>query len=349
MIRKQPRWFVSNKTPDVIISSRVRLARNIDGFRFNDKLTEEDSKRLVERLLPLKNEIQGRENKEYFSCMLNNIAVSEKNMLSESCAVSKEFIAKEKPTGLIISDDEAVSISINDTDHIKIRSSVLGRDLKAAYDRAVSIDMMLDGLVRYVYSDKYGYLTSRILDSGTGLKASCLLFIPGFRMTKKLGRLASVMDKHGLLLTPFWGNLEDDRLNNFYVLSNRFGVGRNEQDILSTMSMAAGQIAKREKDLEKIVLMAQPKLVKNDAYRSYGILKYARKLGLIEALSELNTVMIGQALNVFSPDVPNVDFFRLSMEIQDNILSKWELKDPEEHITETRARYIRSKLPDISK
>ena len=179
MKKKITKWYMEKSDhDDVIVSCRVRLARNLSGYNFGRMLSDSDAQKLVDNVRLFKKEIEGRENKPYYSCDVSKLSPREKEVLLESHAISPDLYSKEQATGLILSEDESVSIMINGRDHIRIAAITAGSNMKKVAALANRVDDMLDASFKYAYSDKYGYLTSSLADVGTGLKASYMLFLP---------------------------------------------------------------------------------------------------------------------------------------------------------------------------
>ena len=332
---------------DVIVSSRVRLARNLAGFNFGRMLPDGDARKLVEKVRAFKNEIEGRENIPYFSCDVSRLSPREKETLLESHAISPDLYSKEQTTGLILSEDESVSIMINGRDHIRIAAITTGAGMKRIAAVANRIDDMIDGEFKYAYGEKYGYLTSSLADVGTGLKASYLLFLPALTSSGKLGSIESELARFGLMMKGVYG--EGVKSPGYlHRLFNRRTIGLTEAEIYEGLDVVVSQIADLEKKLRREWYERNRAEVEDKVFRSYGVLKYARSLELKDAMTLLAQIELGRFLGIIEPADIGFDINRLMLEIQPAMLmNAFPNVDRELSIDKIRAAYVRKKLPKI--
>ena len=251
MKKKITKWYMErNDHDDVIVSSRVRLARNLTGYNFGRMLSDADAQKLVDKVRTFRKEIEGRENKPYYSCDVNKLTPAEKEVLLESHAISPDLYSKEQATGLILSEDESVSIMINGRDHIRIAAITVGGNMKKIATLANRVDDMIDSRFEYAYGEKYGYLTSSLADVGTGLKASYLLFLPAITISGKLAAIETEIARFGLMLKGVYG---DGVKSPGYLhrVCNRKTIGLSESDIFESLELVVGQITDLEKKLRR--------------------------------------------------------------------------------------------------
>jgi len=336
-----------NDHDDVIVSSRVRLARNLSGYNFGRMLSDEDAGRLVDKVRAMKNEIEGRENVPYYSCNVSKLSPRDKEVLFESHAISRDLYSKEQPTGLIISEDDSVSIMINGRDHIKISTITTGANMKKIMTVANRIDDMIDSRFKYAYGEKYGYLTSSLADVGTGLKASYLLFLPALSSSGKLEAIGSELSRFGLMIKGVYGDgvKSPGYLHRLY---NRRTIGLTEAEIYEGLEVVTSQIVNLEKKQRHEWYDRNRSDIEDKVYRSYGVLKYARNLEFKDALTLLAQIELGRFLGIIRPADVSFDIFRLMMEIQPAMLiNVMTVDDRETSIDTIRAEYVRKKLPKI--
>ncbi len=336
-----------NDHDDVIVSCRVRLARNLSGFNFGRMLSDEDARKLVDQVREFRKEIEGRENKPYYSCEVSKLTHSEKAVLLESHAISEELSSKEQPTGLILSEDESVSIMINGRDHIRIAALTTGSNMKKAALTAGRVDDMIDARFKYAYGEKYGYLTSSLADVGTGLKASYMLFLPAISTSGRLGSLESELARFGLMMKGVYG--EGNKSPGYlYRLFNRRTIGISESEIYEGLEVVVSQIVDLERKLRKEWYERSKNDIEDKVFRSYGVLKYARSLELKDAMTLLAQIELGKNLGIIEPADLHFDIRRLMLEIQPAMLMTSVRTDDRETGPEIlRAKYIRNKLPKI--
>lgn len=332
---------------DVIVSCRVRLARNLSGFNFGRMLSDEDAQKLVDKVRTFKKEIEGRENKPYYSCDVSKLSPGEKEVLLESHAISPDLYSKEQPTGLILSEDESVSIMINGRDHIRIAAITAGSNMKKVAALANRVDDMMDARFKYAYGEKYGYLTSSLADVGTGLKASYLLFLPALTTSGKLGSLESELARFGLMVKGVYG--EGAKSPGYlHRLCNRRTIGLSENEIYEGLEVVVSQIADLEKKLRREWFERNRSDIEDKVFRSYGVLKYARSLELKDAMTLLAQIELGRFLGIIEPADMSFDIHRLMLEIQPAMLMNEVVTDDREISTDKlRAAYVRKKLPKI--
>ena len=336
-----------NDHDDVIVSCRVRLARNLSGYKFGRMLSDEDARRMVDSVRGFRKEIEGRENKPYYSCEVNRLSPREKEVLLESHAISPDLCSKEQTTGLILSEDESVSIMINGRDHIRIAAITAGSNMKKVAALAGRVDDMIDSSFKYAYSGKYGYLTSSLADVGTGLKASYLLFLPALTSGGRLGALETELARFGIMIKGVYG---DGSKSPGYLhrLCNRRTIGLTESEIYESLELVVSQIADLEKKQRREWYERNRSELEDKIFRSYGVLKYARTLSLKDAMTLLAQIELGRFLGIIEPADVNFDIHRLMLEIQPAMLMNSVVTDDREMSPERiRASYIRKKLPKI--
>ncbi len=334
------------KHDDVIVSCRVRLARNISGFNFGKKLTDEEAEKLVNKVRSIKKEIEGRENKPFYSCDVSKLSVREKNVLLESHAISREIFQKKQTTGLILSEDETMSVRINGRDHIGIAAINMGSDLKNVAAMAGRLDDLIDTKFKYAYSEKYGYLTSSLTDVGTGLKASYMLFIPAIAKSGNLKTLEAEMARFGLALEAVTDG--DRQIGYLYRLYNRRTLGIHESEIYESLEMIASQISSLEKQIRQRWFESKGTEIEEKVYRSYGLLRYSRSLKYSEAIGLLTMVEFGRMFGILRSTGLDYDIQRLMMEIQPAmLLETCTPEDREVNFDRLRAEHVRNVLPKI--
>lgn len=298
------KWYdYKTADSDVVISSRIRLARNISGYEFSPKLDPGKAAELVERLITVKEDLAKSEKQTFSSCMVALLPDAEKKSLVEWHAISPALTEKKQATGLILSEDDSISIMLNEEDHLRIQAITPGISLHDALGKADRADNIFEERFDYAYSPKYGYLTSCPTNIGTGLRASCMLFLPALSFSDKIGKLAAELQKFGAAIRGIYG--EGSRsLGYLYQISNQKTLGRTERDICGYFEQLVGEVVERERESRKILLDSNYKLVEDKVFRSYGILKYAKSLNVSEAMLLLAQVKLGADTGIlrFSPD-----------------------------------------------
>ncbi|MFT4145134.1 MAG: ATP--guanido phosphotransferase, partial [Mobilitalea sp.] len=190
------KWYEQNvPDSDVVISSRIRLARNLKTYPFSSKISEQQAEELVEEVKAIAPILSEKENRRFYACNIKTLNDIDKTAMVERHIVSPLLAEKEQTTGLILSDDETDSIMINEEDHVRIQAIVGGLNLEKAYSEADRIDDIACDKLNFAFDEKYGYLTSCPTNTGTGLRASCMVFLPALSAARMIQKLIEEVAK----------------------------------------------------------------------------------------------------------------------------------------------------------
>lgn len=342
------KWYMRpGQYDDVVVSNAVRFARNLEEFDFRDRLSPEDSEKLVTKVRNLTKNISGHECTDYYSCNVNKLSELERQSLVEMHVISSELAAKKQPTGLIISEDESVSIMINEEDHIRIRAVTAGSNIRESYKLADRIDDYIDSELAYAYSDKYGYLTTCMSDVGTGMKASYLLSLPALTMSGKIKAIKDEVGKFGAVLKEMYS--EDEKTAGFmYRMSNQKTLGMSEIEIIDNLEQVTGQIVALERKRRTSWIENEHDDVEDKIYRSYGVLRHTRLITCKDAMMLLAQLKLGSDTGLIALNGNGADIHRLMIEIQPSNLRKmYKCDNNENAINKVRAAYLNEKLPHL--
>ena len=345
-MRLMNRWFEANgENSDVVISSRVRLARNLPQYNFSHKLKNSDAKRMVDDTLMKIKEMA--EFESYSSYNFENLDQFQKIAMLERHVISPFLINQNVAAGLV-SPDENISIMLNEEDHIRIQAFVAGSDMETAYKNADVIDDCLSNVVEYAYNSKYGYLTTCPSNVGTGMRASYMLHLPALSGTNKLNGLASEIGRFGLTIRSIYG--EGTRgLGDIYQISNQVTLGFSEGEIIDNLSNIVYQIIQQERTARRQYISRKRVSAEDVVYRSYGVLKYSRKISIKDAMALLSELRMGLEqglLKVAKND--GFTIYNIMIGIQPaNLQLIAERELTEEEIDIGRAKFIRENLPLI--
>ncbi len=331
-------WYESIKTDNsVIISSRIRLARNMKKYPFYVKLSNTDSQKMVDEL---QNEIVSETN--YLQPV--NVAAKnewERRALMEKHIVSPEFLRSNKPKGLLVSVDESISIMLNEEDHIRIQTIFPGDEMHEALDMADKIDNLIEEKVEFAFDKDYGYLSSCPTNTGTGLRASFMLHIPLLEKTGQLRNLIQALGKFGMIVRGIYGE-GSEPLGNIYQISNQVTMGKSDKDIILSLINVTNQILEKENNIREKVFSEKNSDLIDSIYRAYGTLTHARRLSSKEALMLLSDVRLGFIAGVLDLPKPKLHFYHLMMNIQPGSLTIKTGSDVEAQRDIARAAYLRS-------
>lgn len=291
------KWYERQEEDSIVISSRVRLARNVAEYHFAPKMKDRECTALAERVRSCTGELESRENMKYFSCCVNKLSGMEKTSLREWYIISELFAEKQQETALVLSEDEGISIMVNEEDHIRIQSVVPGADLDGAYFRADRVDNSLAEELTYAFDERYGYLTTSPLNAGTGMRASYLVFLPAITMTGKIQKLADEVGKYGVSIRGIPG--EGTKTNGFlYRISNQKTLGSTEREIMDNLRQILRQIIDQEIKYREYLYSANTGEIEDKVYRSFGVLRYAKRVTTEEALILLAQLKFGRDLGL---------------------------------------------------
>lgn len=340
------KWYMKqNAYDDVVVSGSVRLARNLAEFDFRDKLDNDDAAKLVDKVRSLTVDLAGHECTEYYSCNVNKLPDGERASLVELHAISPELARKKQATGLIISEDESVSIMINEEDHIRLRAVSAGNNIREAFKTIDRIDDYIDSSLEYAYSDRYGYLTTCMSDVGTGMKASYVLSLPALSVSGKLSAVRDEVGKFGAVMRDVY-SAEDKNPAFLYEISNLKTLGMSEPDIIENLDQIVSQIVALERKRRISWVENEHDEVEDKVYRSYGVLRHTRKISCKDALMLLAQLKFGSDTGLIELTGNGADLCRLMMEIQPASIRKQTKCGAEENdIDKARARFLNEKLP----
>lgn len=285
------KWYEKNgKDGEVVISTRVRFARNLEDYPFPIRASANIKKEIAEKV---KDAVLNNNSviATRFSCMnMDNIDTGKKVSLVERHLVSPEFISGNDEKTLLLLDDESVSIMINEEDHIRLQVMTEGFDLDKAYELASRIDTLLDERLKFAFSERLGYLTQCPTNLGTGMRASVMLHLPALRATKAMRKIAENLTKLGLTIRGAYGE-GTDPVAGMYQLSNQISLGISEKTAIDNLKNITCQLIDRE--LKARQAICTQTAVQDKVYRSEGILRYARLISCDEALKCLSDIRMG--------------------------------------------------------
>ena len=287
-------WYLqSGKDSDVIISSRVRLSRNIEGIPFVQKCKDEELKTVYDKL---ENVVPSLGYGLKF-ISLKDLDDINKEILVEKRLISPEFAKSKNPfSAIIINDEENICITINEEDHIKLQVFSSGVELENLMNLAIEIDQKLETLVPYSFNKKYGYLTACPTNVGTGLKISILAHLPGLTVTGNVRKVLNAVNNLGMSVRGLYGEgskVEGD----FYQIANNQTLGVTEKEITKNLKLISQKVIEQER-LARKYLTKKGIEIEDKIYRDFGVLTNAKKLSKEEANELLSSVKLGTDLGI---------------------------------------------------
>jgi len=329
---------------DVVISSRVRLARNLHRFPFltvagNPVRTEIERfvrSRLEDARLPRK--------LNYWS--LGSLSSIDRTLLVERHLISKEHAQAEGDRGVAVGSDEAISIMVNEEDHLRLQVIRSGLQLDEAFEEIDKMDTALEGQLNFAFHSRFGYLTACPTNVGTGLRISVMMHLPAAVLSKQMDKVLQSLTRLNYTVRGFYGE-GTSPLGDFYQISNQVTLGKSERDIIAEMKRVIPEILKFERAWRIKLLEDEPSKLEDRVWRAYGVLKHARRITSEEATELLSALRLGCNLNLLK-NMPSKLINELFIFTQPGHLQKIERKalDADERDV-VRADFIRRKLEGL--
>ena len=289
-------WLKSNdETSGIVISSRIRLARNINNFQFPQNLDSDSRAEIVDTIFEAVEKMPLRKTSSSFE--VENLSDDEKKLLLERKILTYESVVNDD-CGVILGKNENYSILINEEDHIHIQTIKSGLKLESCWDEVEKIDDMMSKSINYSFSNDYGYLTASPANVGTGMKASVYLDLTASLLT---GQLPGIKQACRLFGHVFLGeNADDDNYSGArFLISTRKTLGLTERAVLKEFSDFIKQVVDSEMKARRKLIADHPEKLLNHISRAYGSLKYSCLLTEDEALELLYTIRTGTELSLF--------------------------------------------------
>lgn len=288
-------WYLENgKDSDVILSSRIRFARNIKEFPFKIRMTKQDREKMLEKIKFVTPSIGYGLKFMYLKDMddITKMALVEKHIISPEMALSKEEEA------ILINDEENICIMLNEEDHMRIQVFSSGLELKDTLNLAIELDEKLNELLGFSYKEEYGFLTACPTNVGTGLRASVMVHLPALKITGNLSKVLHIVNNFGMTIRGLYGE-DSQSKGDIYQISNIQTLGISEEEIVTNLENITRKVMEQER-LARKYLAKNGMDLEDKVYRSYGILTNARKLDSDECSNLLSSVKLGTDLGVIT-------------------------------------------------
>lgn len=313
-------WLVSSgDNKEIVISSRIRLARNIKNLYFPHKLNEEEGRDLINLVEDaIYTSTEKEENfKTYYlwkNDILDNYIYLDKHL------VSNKLISNYKKAGFILNKEETISIMINEEDHLRIQCIVEGLNLEEAYSEADKVDNLLEEKLNYAYSEQLGYITACPTNIGTGLRASVMIHLPALSMNNEMNGVLNALTQVGMTIRGLYGEGSKSS-GNVYQISNQITLGLNEKEILDNLKGVVNHIITQEKLARDKLSSVYEYELKDRIFRAYGTLKSAYIMSSSECLSLLSNVRFGVELGIIN-DIDKHTLNNLIVDTQPSVMEK---------------------------
>jgi len=326
---------------DIVISSRIRLARNLGGYPFLSSADQQETGR-IERFVREKMVDTGvAPDMTYFS--LPSLTLLDRLFLVERHLISREHAFGKGPRGVGVASKETISIMVNEEDHLRIQGLSSGLQLRETWEHVDAADSCLEERLEYAFSSRFGYLTVCPTNCGTGLRASVMLHLPALSMTHQIDKVFKAVAKIDLVVRGLYGE-GTQAYGDFYQISNQQTLGKTELEIIERIEGVIPKIIEYESTVRENLVEQKREVVEDKVWRAFGMLQNARTINSEETMDLLSAVRMGVNLGII-PDVEIATVNELFVFTQPAHLQKVEgaeLTSPERDIT--RATLIRNRL-----
>jgi protein arginine kinase len=335
----------------IVISSRVRLARNLKSHAFPGWAKKAERLQILEEIKPSVEALP--EMQDSFSEYLQDLSALEKQILVERHLISREHAAKSIGSAVVMNRKQTLSIMINEEDHMRMQAIRSGLQLKSVFKMIDKVDTALESKLDFAFHPKLGYLTACPSNVGTGMRASAMVHLPALVLSEQINQIVQAVNKIGLAVRGLYGE-GTEAMGNLFQVSNQITLGEREEDMIGRLNKVIEQIIEHEQNARKMLRHKKTATLLDQIGRGYGILTHAHSMTSKEALNLLSFMKLGIDLELFPADC-QCAIDELFMETQPAHLQKGtQQKLSAEERDSLRAGIIRDKLktfpkPDITK
>jgi len=296
MVKKPAGWINGDgEESSVVLSSRIRLARNISGVKFPNSADTETREKLLQLFDSAVHKSEFLQDGEFYRT--SGMDRTNSSFLVERHLISPTMLDHLDGSGVYIATSEQVSIMVNEEDHLRIQALTSGLEMDRTMELASQYDNEVGRLLEYDYDSDFGFLTACPTNVGTGLRASVLIHLPGLVLTREIEKVIHKVTKMGLIVRGFYGE-GTDVLGNLFQISNQTTLGQSENDILEAIERVTRTIIADEATARNRLKEEAYDQISDKIWRAYGILKHARVLSSEEVMNLLSAVRLGLAMGI---------------------------------------------------
>ncbi len=285
---------------DIVISCRVRVARNLNNCPFPHLLDVEKAGQVVHAVqLALENNELRRHVGKLEVTRMAELSPVERQILVEKHLISPDLLEDHAKKAVALRDDEVLSMMINEEDHLRIQCLLPGLQLEKAWELVNRMDDDLEKTLDFAFADGYGYLTACPTNVGTGMRASVMLHLPGLVLVEQVRNVLTTISKLGFTVRGLYGEGTEAR-GNLFQISNQVTLGHSEEEIIHNLKSVTGQLLAQERKARQALLQERREQLEDKVGRSYGILRYSHMISSEEAMRRLSDVRLGLDLKLLS-------------------------------------------------
>jgi protein arginine kinase len=285
---------------DIVLSTRVRLARNLQDFPFGLRSGDGERDAVLEMVRDAadRSPLLG----EGTALAMSALHPNARRLLLERHLVSKELVGEEgveppRSASLLLAPGESLGVMVNEEDHLRLQSLISGFRLHEAWFKVDRLDEELSGRLRYAFHQEFGFLTSCPTNVGTGLRASVLVHLPGLVLTQEIGRVLQGLNQVGLTFRGLYGE-GSEVVGNFFQISNQTTLGKSEEELIDHLQKIVHQVVQYEQQARSILLRDATTVIEDKVWRAYGLLRYAHTISFEEVMNLLSGVRLGVGLKL---------------------------------------------------
>jgi len=341
LMRHTGEWLAATgPDADIVITSRVRLARNLAGYLFTNQAERASMMEVRKKILTEAQEIKTMGRALFFD--IPKVAEMEKNILVERHLISHNLLQMEA-AGALVNPDEVISIMMNEEDHLRVTALVSGLQLHKAYDMVTAIDDYLGERLEFAFNSEWGYLTACPTNTGTGLRASVLVHLPALILTRRINKILKAVSKLNLAVRGYYGE-GTDSIGDFFQISNQVTLGVEEEEILKTIANVTNRIVQNELEARRQLFAESKPRLEDRIWRAYGLLQTARLLTAEETMEILSAVRLGINMGIIKDIDMSVlnEIFQATQPAHLEYYGGWEYQKANRDYL--RAKLIREKL-----
>lgn len=294
MIQNAPSWLSGSDDADgIVVSCRARLARNLAAHPFAAKATPDDREEVVAEVLGAAKQSRQMGSASFYG--MDMLDSNDRRVLVERHLVSPALADSGGHSGVLFNSDESLSVMINEEDHLRLQAMCPGQRAESAWAAASALDDELNAAVECAYDEHLGYLTACPTNTGTGLRMSVLIHLPGLVLTEDMERVLQGLNQLSLAVRGVYGE-GTNAAGNLFQISNQVTLGRSEEQLVEDLSGIIRQLVEYERDAQEALLAEARSQVEDKVWRAYGLLSHARVLSSQEFMNLLSAVRLGVSL-----------------------------------------------------
>lgn len=285
---------------DIVLSTRIRLARNLRDHRFGIRADAADRQSILDSV---REAASGTVSLSSASpLVMSKLSATARKLLLERHMVSRELIGDEEKgppahSALLLAPGETIGMMVNEEDHVRLQCLVGGFRLREAWRKLDRLDEELSAALPFAYHPEFGFLTSCPTNVGTGLRASVLVHLPGLVLTQEITRVLQGITQVGLTFRGLYGE-GSEVVGNFFQISNQTTLGKTEEDLIDHLQKIAEQVVQYERNARSVLMRDASSVIEDKVWRAYGLLRYAHSISFEEVMNLLSGVRLGVGLKL---------------------------------------------------